>query len=237
MSQPYYDSDLTNGEWEQIEPLLPSEKSVGKEREVDLRVVLNGLFYRADNGSKWRALPPEFGARQTVYSYFRLWVRLGMWEQINFILVQQVCLAAGREAEPSLAIINIQSAKLGQKGGKNTALMATRQAACRGGYVRTSVRLLCVAVNTADVKAAPAVLVWVLEQFKRIVKALADQGYRGDFGALRGTFFAEQQRLVEVELSQRLAETKGFQVEPKRWIVERTWTWLENARALTHDYE
>lgn len=70
--------------------------------------------------------------------------------------------------------------------------------------------------NTADVKAAPAVLVWVLEGFGRITKVLADQGYRGDLGALIHHFFATQERSVEVELSQRLTETKGFQVEPKR---------------------
>lgn len=91
--------------------------------------------------------------------------------------------------------------------------------------------------NTADVKAAPAVLVWVLELFKRIVKVLADQGYRGELGALIEHFFATQQRSVELELSQRPVEAKGFQVEPKRWIVERTWTWLDNARILTRDYE
>lgn len=91
--------------------------------------------------------------------------------------------------------------------------------------------------NTADVKAAPAVLVWVLKQFERIVKVLADQGYRGELGALIHHFFYTQQRSVEVELSQRSKETKGFQVESKRWIVERTWTWLENARTLTRDYE
>lgn len=127
MSQPYYDSDLTDKEWAKIEPLLPPEKPVGKEREVDLRVVLNGIFYRADNGIKWRALPPEFGAWQTVYGYFRLWVRLGIWEQINTVLVREVRLAAGREADPSLAIIDSQSVKLGQKGGRNMDLMATRR--------------------------------------------------------------------------------------------------------------
>lgn len=127
MSQPYYKSDLTDEEWAQIEPLLPPEKPVGKEREVDLRVVLSGIFYRADNGIKWRALPPEFGAWQTVYGYFRLWVRLGIWEQINTSLVREVRLAAGRDAEPSLAIIDSQSVKLGQKGGKNKGLMAIKR--------------------------------------------------------------------------------------------------------------
>jgi transposase len=91
--------------------------------------------------------------------------------------------------------------------------------------------------NTADVKAAPAVLVWVLELYPRIVKVLADQGYRGNLGQLIEQFFAQEGRQVELELSQRPTEAQGFQVEAKRWIVERTWTWLENARSLTRDYE
>ncbi|CAA9564111.1 Mobile element protein [uncultured Synechococcales cyanobacterium] len=91
--------------------------------------------------------------------------------------------------------------------------------------------------NMADVKAAPAVLIWVLEMFKRLIKVLTDQGYQGALGALIRTFFAQQQRQVEVEISQRPTEAKGFQVEPKRWIVERTWAWLDNARSLTRDYE
>ena len=91
--------------------------------------------------------------------------------------------------------------------------------------------------NTADVKAAPAVLVWVLDMFKRIVKVLADRGYQGALGGLIKTFFAPQQRQVVVEISQRPTDAKGFQVERKRWIVERTWTWLDNARILTRDYE
>lgn len=127
MSQPYYDSDVTDEEWARIEPLLPAEKPVGKGREVDLRDVLNGIFYRADNGIKWRALPSEFRAWQTVYGCFQLWVRLGIWEQINTILVRELRLAEGREAELSLAIIDSQSVKLGQKRAKNPAPMDTRR--------------------------------------------------------------------------------------------------------------
>lgn len=93
------------------------------------------------------------------------------------------------------------------------------------------------AANVADVKAAAGVLVGVLEMYQRIVKVLADKGYRGEFGKLLGHFFAEQRRQVEMEISQRPNDVKGFQVEPKRWIVERTWTWLENARILARDYE
>jgi transposase len=124
MSQRDYDSDLRDEEWRRIAPLLPPQKPVGKLREVSLREVLNAIFYRADNGTKWRNLPSDFPAWQTVYGYYRLWVRLGLWEQINQVLVQQVRVYEGRDAQPSLAIIDSQSVKLGQKGGKNTESMA-----------------------------------------------------------------------------------------------------------------
>jgi transposase len=113
-----YTSDLTDAEWAKIEPLLPPEKPVGRDREVDLREVLNAIHYRADNGVKWRNLPSDFPAWQTVYSYFRSWVRLGVWEDINRALVGEVRQSVGRAAEPSLTIIDSQSVKLGQKGGR-----------------------------------------------------------------------------------------------------------------------
>lgn len=127
MITPRYASDLTDEEWQQIESLLPPEKPIGNHRTVDLRAVVNAIFYRADNGVKWRALPSEFPAWQTVYGYFRLWVRLEIWEQINLALVREVRLAEQRNAQPSLTIIDSQSVKLGEKAGRNTALTATRK--------------------------------------------------------------------------------------------------------------
>jgi transposase len=127
MSAPFYDSDLTDSEWQIIEPLLPPERSVGRDREVDLRAVLNAIFYRADNGVKWRNLPADFPVWQTVYGYFREWSRWGVLEQINQTLVQQVRLREGREAEPSLVIMDSQSVKLGQKGGRNRGMTATKR--------------------------------------------------------------------------------------------------------------
>jgi len=73
--------------------------------------------------------------------------------------------------------------------------------------------------------------------YARIALVLADKGYRGALATLLRNYFGAQRRQVDVEISQRPKESKGFQVEPKRWIVERTWTWLENARILTRDYE
>lgn len=112
-----YPSDLNDAEWQRIAPLLPPAKPVGKQRQVDLRAVLDAIFYRADNGIKWRALPIDFPNWQTVYGYYRLWVRLGLWREINDALVEQVRLEAGRQSQPSLAICDSASVKLGKKGG------------------------------------------------------------------------------------------------------------------------
>lgn len=122
-----YSSDLSDAEWQRILPLLPADKAVGRLREVDLRQVVDAILYRADNGVKWRNLPGDFPAWQTVYGYFRLWVRLGVWEAINQALVGEVRTAAGRAEQPSLGIIDSQSVRLGEKGGPTLALTASRR--------------------------------------------------------------------------------------------------------------
>jgi transposase len=122
-----YSSDLTDAEWQRIEPLLPAGKPVGRLREVDLREVPNAIFYRADNGVKWRNLPSDFPAWQTVYGYFRLWVRLGVWEGINQVFVGEVRNSVAREAQPSLGIIDAQSVRLGEKGGLKLGWMGTKR--------------------------------------------------------------------------------------------------------------
>jgi transposase len=122
-----YTSDLTDAEWAIVAALLPDDKAVGRIREVDLREVLNAIYYRADNGVKWRNLPADLPAWQTVYGYFRTWVRLGIWEALNTALVGQVRESVGRNASPSLSIIDSQSVKLGQKGGRKLASMGTKR--------------------------------------------------------------------------------------------------------------
>lgn len=122
-----YSSDLSEAEWQRIEPLLPQDKAVGRLREVDLREVVNAILYRSDNGVKWRNLPGDFPAWQTVYGYFRLWVRLGVWESLNVALVGEVRRAAGRMEQPSLGIIDSQSVRLGEKGGQKLGLTASRR--------------------------------------------------------------------------------------------------------------
>jgi putative transposase len=113
-----YPSDLTDEEWEVLRPMMPKRKSKrGRPREVPFRQILNAIFYLNKEGCQWRALPREFGRWQTVYHYFRLWNRNGLWQEIHDKMVGRLRKANGREFQPTAAIIDSQSVKVTQKRG------------------------------------------------------------------------------------------------------------------------
>jgi transposase len=123
-----YLTDLSDAEWTELKPLLAAEQNrIGSPREVELREVVNALMYMADNGIKWRAIPHDFPAWQTVYGYFRRWSQSGVWEQVNQALGQKVRVKSGREEQPSLGLIDSQSVKMSQKGDLNKALIVTKR--------------------------------------------------------------------------------------------------------------
>jgi transposase len=127
MSRKPYPSDLSDAEWEKIQPLLPGMNTIGSPRVVDLREILNAIFYRVDNGCKWRAIPHDFPAWQTVYDYFRRWVKTGRWQQINQTLVRQVRISQGRQESPTLVMIDSRSVKGTSKGGQSEGWMGSKR--------------------------------------------------------------------------------------------------------------
>jgi transposase len=133
MSRKPYPSDLSDAEWAILEPLLPAQKPIGAPRAVKIREVVNALMYVTDNGIKWRALPHDFPAWQTVYGYFRRWNQSGVWEQVNCALNRQVRLDAGRFEQPSLGLIDSQSVEMTQKGGQSSVSMATKKSKVASG--------------------------------------------------------------------------------------------------------
>ena len=129
MKRRAYPTDLTDAQWALIEPLLPPAKSGpqgGRPRTVDLREVLNGIFYFLKSGGDWRLLPHDLPPWGTVHYYYRRWRLEGVWQDIHDTLRAQVRTAAGREATPSAAIVDSQSVKTTKKGGLGATMPANR---------------------------------------------------------------------------------------------------------------
>ena len=117
-----YPSDLTDGQWQIIAPLLPPAKPGGRPRTTDLREVVNAILYLIRSGCSWRMLAHEFPAWGTVHYYARRWRLDGIWEQLIHSLREQVRQGAGREASPSAAIIDSQSVKTTERGGRGATM-------------------------------------------------------------------------------------------------------------------
>lgn len=113
-----YPSDLTDDEWALVAPLIPPAKHGGRHRAVDVRAVLNALLYVLATGCQWRALPKDLPPKSTVHDYAMLWAWDGTLERVHDRLAAEVRLRAGRERSPSLAIIDSQSVKGAEKGGR-----------------------------------------------------------------------------------------------------------------------
>src|ERR1700752_4128391 len=112
-----YASDLTDAEWALVEPMIPPARHGGRPRDVNVREVLNGIFYVLWTGCQWKASPKDLPPKSTVHHYFQLWDWDGTLERIHHALYVAVREQEGREAGPTAAIIDSQSAKAAQKGG------------------------------------------------------------------------------------------------------------------------
>ena len=121
-----YPSDLTDAQWALLEPLIPPAEPGGRRRTVDVRAVLDGIFYLLRNGCAWRALPHDLPPWGTVHYYYRRWRLDGTWQQVHDTLRAQVRTKAGRAATPSAAIVDSQSVKTTEKGGSVATTPARR---------------------------------------------------------------------------------------------------------------
>ena len=134
-----YPSDLSDGEWAILAPLIPPAKHGGRPRAVDIRAVIGGLLYVLETGCPWRHLPKDFPPKSTVHSYFELWAWDGTLERIHDTLYVALREHEGREASPSAAILDSQSAKSAQKGGlRSTRSGSTRERRSRGSSATSS---------------------------------------------------------------------------------------------------
>jgi len=116
-----YPSDLTNEQWEILRPLIPSAKHGGRPRKTDMRAVVNAIFYLLRTGCQWDALPKTYPPRSTVHDYFSTWRKDGTLDAIHDALRDKVRRKAGKDPQPTAAIIDSQSSKTTEKGGSCAA--------------------------------------------------------------------------------------------------------------------
>jgi putative transposase len=240
MSYQLYPSDLTDREWEYIKPLIPPAKTGGRDRTTDMRLTLNAIFYLTRTGGAWRYLPREYPPWQTVYGYFRRWRMNGVWQRMHDRLRALVRQQAGRERQPTAGILDSQSIKTTDRGGRERGFDAGKKISGRKRHilVDTLGLLLLVVVHSAatqDRDGARTVLAPLAHRFSRLRKIWADGIYTGGLAAwVKGL---RRRSKIDLEIVKRSDDMKGFVVLPRRWVVERTFAWLGFHRRMSKDYE